>query len=101
MNFLQTFVFIDFGARDYLEMPENKSSLLVVNLRCRREGYHSLPKTKNAALGPRSAQFILVACCFSAETTLLRKHGVGGVHKAKKEAKSQAFFIHRVGIISV
>lgn len=44
------------------------------------------PAKKKRGLGAASANYVLVACCFSAETTLLRKHGVSGVHKAKEEA---------------
>jgi hypothetical protein len=58
------------------------------------------PTTKNAALGPRLGKSGLGACRFSAGTTLLRKHGVGGVGKAKKEAVGKAFFVHYGSIIS-
>jgi hypothetical protein len=58
------------------------------------------PTTKNAARGPRFGLTGLVACRFSAGTTLLRKHGVGGVGKAKKDIEGKGFFVHDGGIIS-
>jgi hypothetical protein len=40
------------------------------------------------------------AARLSAGTTLLRKHGVSGVHKAKKEAESKRFQFHSGVILS-
>jgi hypothetical protein len=55
---------------------------------------------KDAVLRPRLAWSGLATFCFSAETTLLRAHGVGGVRKAKKEAESETFLIHYWSILS-